>query len=55
MQPLVFDYRKMMFIEKYGALIADKLISPEQVFGVVRLKQMCRCVRSDAPHTMWFY
>lgn len=43
-QPLLFDHRKTMFIQKYGCLIADKLISPEQVFGVVRLKQLCRCV-----------
>lgn len=55
MQPLLFDNRKTMFVQKYGRLFVDKLISTEQVFGVVSLKQLCRyvciiCIESSVLH-----
>lgn len=41
-QPYVFEHRKAMFITKYSTLIEDRLISQEQVFGVTKLKHLCR-------------
>ncbi|KAJ6640084.1 hypothetical protein Bhyg_12833, partial [Pseudolycoriella hygida] len=46
-KPYLFEYRKSMFIEKYEVLFEDALISQEQVFGVVRLKHLCRCTIRD--------
>ncbi|XP_037026489.1 uncharacterized protein LOC119067538 [Bradysia coprophila] len=46
-KPYLFEYRKSMFIEKYEVLFEDGLISREQVFGVVKLKHLCRCTIRD--------
>lgn len=42
LQPYLFKYRKSMFIEKYEVLFEDGLINQDQVFGVMRLKHLCR-------------
>lgn len=42
-KPLLYHVRKEMFLTKYSILLTDKLIPQEQVFGVPKLKRICRC------------
>ncbi|XP_055620669.1 uncharacterized protein LOC129764978 [Toxorhynchites rutilus septentrionalis] len=42
-KPALFHVRREMFEKKYAPLLAEKLIPPEQLFGVPKLKRMCRC------------
>ncbi|EDS45085.1 conserved hypothetical protein [Culex quinquefasciatus] len=42
-KPHLFHVRKEMFELKYGTLLQDNLIPREQVFGVPKLKLICRC------------
>lgn len=41
-KPLIYEKRKEMFLEKYGSLLLDGVITKEQCFGVVSLKHLCR-------------
>ncbi|XP_058443052.1 uncharacterized protein LOC131425296 [Malaya genurostris] len=42
-KPHLFHIRKEMFETKYATLLADKIIPPDQAFGVPSLKSIARC------------
>ncbi|XP_075148003.1 SOCS domain-containing protein stops isoform X2 [Haematobia irritans] len=42
-KPIVYSTRREMFFERYGSLLIDKIISREQVYGVMSLRHLCRC------------
>ncbi|XP_055380871.1 uncharacterized protein LOC129611655 [Condylostylus longicornis] len=42
-KPYLYEERKERFLDKYGCLLLDKIITKEQVFGVMSLKHLCRC------------
>ncbi|XP_055536115.1 uncharacterized protein LOC129724872 [Wyeomyia smithii] len=42
-KPHLFHARREMFEIKYAVLLADKVIPPNQFFGVPPLKAICRC------------
>ncbi|XP_059218998.1 uncharacterized protein LOC106087842 isoform X2 [Stomoxys calcitrans] len=42
-KPIVYSTRREMFFERYGSLLIDKIITKEQVYGVMSLRHLCRC------------
>ncbi|XP_035777442.1 uncharacterized protein LOC118458754 [Anopheles albimanus] len=42
-KPNLYPVRRDMFLARYGQLLTDGLIRPEQVLGVPSLRQYCRC------------
>uniref|UniRef100_A0A0K8UZX0 SOCS box domain-containing protein n=1 Tax=Bactrocera latifrons TaxID=174628 RepID=A0A0K8UZX0_BACLA len=42
-KPIIYSARRELFFEKYGRLLIDRIITKEQVYGVVSLRHLCRC------------
>ncbi|XP_053945104.1 uncharacterized protein LOC128854759 isoform X1 [Anastrepha ludens] len=46
-KPIIYSARRELFFEKYGRLLIDRIITKEQVYGVVSLRHLCRCLIRD--------
>ncbi|XP_067617259.1 uncharacterized protein stops [Eurosta solidaginis] len=42
-KPIIYSTRREIFFKKYGRLLIDRIITKEQVYGVVSLRHLCRC------------